>query len=159
MKKDLNYYLGLKYPIQITEIEAALGGGFQACILTFGNYACCADGETKEEAIENLNGVKKELIERYLKKSISIPEPDEEKISGRFVLRMPSDLHNNLKIQAKKNRTTLNQYCVYLLAQNNACDVLEKNLTELKNGIKYHFKPSETKKVDLKLYDPDAAVA
>ena len=39
------------------------------------------------------------------------------KPSGRFVLRLPQSLHSGLIKAAAKEGTSLNQYCVYLLAK------------------------------------------
>ena len=54
MKKNLKYYINLKYKIKITKIPDDEGGGYNACIPLLGSYALQGDGETKKEAIENL---------------------------------------------------------------------------------------------------------
>lgn len=121
MEKNLEYYMNINYPIEILKIIEEEGGGFQASIPLLGKYAFLGDGETIEEAITNLEETKKYLFQKYLEQGIPIPEPveeDEEKeYSGKFVLRIPSELHRYLSFEARKNKTTLNQYCLYLLTK------------------------------------------
>lgn len=120
MKKDRDYFMNLNYPIEIQNIEKNEGGGFSASINILGKYAFCGDGETVEEAIRDLDVIKKDLFEKYLKKGISIPEPTKttpKKYSGKFIIRIPSMLHRHLSEEAKRNNTTLNQYCIYLLSR------------------------------------------
>ena len=120
MEKNLEYYLTLNYPIEIIKIKEEEGGGFQASIPLLGKYAFLGDGETIEEAIVNLAETQKYLFQKYLEQSIPIPEPGEEEekeYSGKFVLRIPAELHRYLSFEAQKNKTTLNQYCLYLLTK------------------------------------------
>ena len=50
-----------------------------------------------------------------------IPEPDSiEDYSGQFKLRLPRSLHRQLALQSKREGVSMNQYCVFLLSQNNA---------------------------------------
>ena len=52
---------------------------------------------------------------------IAIPEPDSiEDYSGQFKLRLPRSLHRQLALQSKREGVSMNQYCVFLLSQNNA---------------------------------------
>jgi len=75
MKKNLEYYLNLSYTIEITKIPKDEGGGYSACIPLLGRDAFIADGETVEEALRNLDAVKKENFERMLRQGIPIKEP------------------------------------------------------------------------------------
>ena len=53
-----------------------------------------------------------------------IPEPaSDEEYSGQFKLRIPKSLHRQLALQSKKEGISMNQYCLYLLSQNNALHV------------------------------------
>ena len=53
---------------------------------------------------------------------VSFPElPDSlEEYSGQFKLRIPKSLHRSLAEHSKKEGISMNQYCVYLLAKNDA---------------------------------------
>ena len=54
MKKDVDYYMGLPYTIEVTPLLEKEGGGFHACVPLLGRFAICADGKTHQEAIDNL---------------------------------------------------------------------------------------------------------
>lgn len=73
MKKDINYYMNLKYPIKITPIPEEEGYGYCAEIPEL--YGCLGDGETVEESLKNLEDVKWTTIELLLEKKKPIPEP------------------------------------------------------------------------------------
>ncbi|MBU1261638.1 type II toxin-antitoxin system HicB family antitoxin [bacterium] len=73
MKKDVGYYMKLKYPIKITPTPEEEGGGYCAEISNL--YGCLGDGETIEEALKNLEDVKYTTIEMLLEKKKPIPEP------------------------------------------------------------------------------------
>lgn len=78
MKKDIDYYMKLKYKIKIIHIPKNLGGGFNASIPQLGEYAFIGDGETEEEALKDLEETKREYFQDYIKKGIEIPEPEVE---------------------------------------------------------------------------------
>lgn len=139
MKKNLKYYMDLDYPIEVRRIPEHEGGGYMASIPLLGKYAFVGDGDTVEEAIENLNQVKKELFKEYLEKGIPIPEPEDEnepEFSGKFLLRIPSELHRYLAIKAKENHTTLNQYCVYLLTRRSYLQGIHEEIAEIGREIR-----------------------
>jgi len=75
MKKDLNYYLNLKYSIEINPIPEEEGGGYEACIPQLGRYAFVGDGDTIEEALKSLEEIKKDIFEDWYKRGKEIPEP------------------------------------------------------------------------------------
>ena len=54
--------MNLNYPVEIQKIEENEGGGYTASINMLGKYAFRGDGETIEEALEDL----KEATELYL---------------------------------------------------------------------------------------------
>lgn len=120
MPKTLEYYLSLDYPVEIRRIDDNLGGGYVASIPSLGSYAFVGDGETPQEAYENLQVAKKEIFEEYLREGLPIPEPvaelEYEDYSGKLMLRMPRELHAKLAADAKRNDTSLNQFIVYALS-------------------------------------------
>ena len=132
MNKDLNYYLSLRYKIEINPIPEEDGGGFEACIPALGKGAFLGIGKTITEALEHLEEVKRDFFKDYLKKGIKIPEPEieEEAYSGRLLLRMPKFLHKNLSLQAKENELSLNQYLNYLLASTLNLEIVSKYIKE-----------------------------
>ena len=137
MKKDLDFYMNLPYTMEVTPIAESLGGGYTATLPQIGKYAVSADGETPEEAISNLNGVKRERFKHYLEQGISLPEPETDTgvFSGRFVVRIPKVLHKHLSLTAEKNSTSLNQYVAYLLSANLALDQIQHQINEQHEAV------------------------
>ena len=88
----------------------------------FGRLGIVGDGETKAEALADLEENQKDRFEQYLEEGRPIPEPepdpDKQDYSGRFVLRMPKFLHRELAQSARKNSVSMNQYVCTLLAMN-----------------------------------------
>lgn len=139
MKKNLKYYLDINYPVEIQKIKEEEGGGYMASIPLLGKYAFLGDGETVEEAIDSLNEIKEYLFEKYLEENVPIPEPkpeEEKEYSGKFLLRIPKELHRFLTIEAQRNQTTLNQYCTYLLNRKSLLKGIHEELDEVRSGIK-----------------------
>lgn len=116
-KKDLEYYMKLKYKIEIVPLSEEDGGGYEARIPQLGKEAFRGYGETVEGALGHLEVVKKDLFERYLNERVPIPEPElkEEKYSGRILLRIPFYLHRELSALAKKEDISLNQLLNHLI--------------------------------------------
>ncbi len=116
-EKDLNYFMALPYPVELEPIPMEEGGGFAASIPLIGRYAVHADGETVQEALENLEKIKKEQFTAYLSEGVTIPEPQppEENYSGKFVLRIPKYLHRKLASLARENGVSLNHFITSLI--------------------------------------------
>ncbi len=115
MEKDINYYMGLNYPVEIERIEEDEGGGFFASIPLLSG--CMTDGETLEEAYNNIASAKKEWLLSMLERDMSIPEPAmQEDFSGKFLVRLPKSLHRTLVQLSKKEGVSLNQYVASALA-------------------------------------------
>ena len=137
MKKDLNYYLALPYQIEIVPIPEDEGGGYLARLPQFGTLGIVGDGDTKEEALADLEENQKNRFEQYLEEGLEIPEPEVEgdDYSGRFVMRLPKFLHRELAQSAKKNGISLNQYVCTLLAINFQSDRLAATLAGMQEEI------------------------
>lgn len=114
--KNLEYYLSLKYPYEITTLSEEDGGGF---LVTYPDLpGCISDGETIEEAIAMGEDAKKSWIETRLEKGLEVPEPFSiHGYSGRITIRTPKSLHRELIRQAEKEGVSLNQYLVYILSK------------------------------------------
>lgn len=107
--------LHLKYPTQLTEIAVEDGGGYLVEIPLL--KGCISDGETIAEALENIKEAKMEWFLYMLENEFPIPEPaDENKYSGKFVVRIPKSLHKTISEQSKLEGLSLNQYVANSLA-------------------------------------------
>ena len=115
--KTLNDYLALSYRMEI--IRDSDEGGFVASYPDLPGCITC--GETEEEALKNALDAKKAWLEAALEENVEIPEPDSlEAYSGQFKLRLPRSLHRALAEHSQREGISMNQYCVYLLAKNDA---------------------------------------
>lgn len=115
--KDLKYYLSLAYRIELYEDKEA--GGYTVAVPEL--PGCLSCGETVEEAMKNIKDAKAAWLEVALANGNIIPEPARaEAYSGQFKLRLPKSLHKKLAEHAKRDGISLNQYCVYLLAEGNS---------------------------------------
>ncbi|MCR5507313.1 MAG: toxin-antitoxin system HicB family antitoxin [Lachnospiraceae bacterium] len=117
--KSLEYYLGLPYRIEI--IPDTVEGGYTASYPDLPGCLTCS--ETMDGIIANAQDAKRAWLEAAIADGIEIPEPlveDVAEYSGQFKLRMPKSLHRSLAVHAKKEGTSMNQYCVYLLSMNDA---------------------------------------
>ena len=126
--KTLNEYLAMPYRMEIVEDREE--GGF---VVSFPELpGCITCGETLETAVANAQDAKKAWLEAAiadgvtiqepaLEENIEIPEPDSlEAYSGQFKLRLPRSLHRALAEHSQREGISMNQYCVYLLAKNDA---------------------------------------
>jgi predicted RNase H-like HicB family nuclease len=156
MEKTIKYYMTLRYPIEVNEISEEEGGGFSACIPLLGRYSCVADGDSAQEAIENLGPVKQDLIEDLLDRGLRIPEPQsskESEFSGRLLVRMPRDLHMRLTEKAESKDQSLNRYIVDTLSAST-----DQNQTEdIKNILTLMTRTIESLLGQINSYSPAVA--
>lgn len=152
MKKNLEYYLSLIYPVELIQIPIDEGGGYSACIPQLGRNAFIADGDTVEEVLSNLQSLKEESFKRMIENGIPIPEPvheTDDEYSGKFLVRVPKDLHRNIAQRAKSNSISLNQYLQYIITVGLAtssfnevveayCGKFEKVISDIKE-VEYSF--------------------
>jgi antitoxin HicB len=110
MKKNLDYYLSLNYPIELTRE----GGFFVAAHPDL--PGCVAQGDTADEAIANLDDAREAWIAVGLEDKQFIPEPLPEEFSGRLSLRMPRALHGALAHEAQRQGVSLGQFIVSALS-------------------------------------------
>jgi predicted RNase H-like HicB family nuclease len=72
---DLKDYMSLPYLIEIERIKERDGGGFLARLPQFGKLGIIGDGDTRDEALSDLEESKKIRFQYYLDNGIDIPEP------------------------------------------------------------------------------------
>ena len=115
--KTLEDYMKLNYRLEFEPDED--GGGYVAYFPEL--RGCTTFGDTIEEAAANAVDAKRTWLEAALEEKIEIPLPErKDSYSGQFKLRVPKALHKLLSQHAKQEGISMNQYCVYLLARNDA---------------------------------------
>jgi predicted RNase H-like HicB family nuclease len=128
--KDLSYYLGLRYPIEVHE---SAGGYF----VTHPDLdGCMAEGATLEEAVTNLADSRELWIEARLEGGYNVPEPVSEEYSGRISLRMTPELHGQLARIAERRGVSLNLLLNSVLAAySGGAEPLFDTIHELKSAV------------------------
>lgn len=114
-EKSIEYYLGLPYRVEI--YPEPDGSGYTALIPELPGCMTCAD--TLEELWSMIEEAKGGWLEISLEDGDYIPEPapiEIEEYSGKFVVRLPTSLHQQLAKRAEQEKTSLNQLVVMLLA-------------------------------------------
>ena len=114
MSKDLDYYMGLNYRIEM--IEDKEDGGYALCYPELPGCITCAD--TIEKGLVMLKDAKKSWLTACIEDNYPIPVPGSiENYSGQFKLRIPKSLHRTLAYRSKQEGVSMNQLCVYLLTE------------------------------------------
>ena len=115
--RSIEEYMRLPYRMEV--IPDTAEGGYVVRFPELPGCLTCAD--TLEEAIRNAADCKKEWLAAAMEDGIDIPEPaSEDEYSGQFKLRIPKSLHKSLAEHSKAEGISMNQYCLYLLAKNDA---------------------------------------
>ncbi len=109
--KNLKYYLNLDYTIRLKENS---DGSYFAEIEEL--PGCITEGDTKEEALENLEDAKRAWLRVSLERKITISEPSLDEFSGKFNVRVPKFLHRMLVYRAKQEGVSLNSLISTTLA-------------------------------------------
>ena len=78
---------------------------------------CLIHGDTPEEAIREIEEVKRDWIKSNLERGLKIPESVSRKYSGQISLRIPPSLHKLLSDIATVEEVSLNQFMTMALAR------------------------------------------
>ena len=118
--KTIEEYMALPYRMEI--IPDVEEGGFTAWYPDLPGCITCA--ETMEGVITSAQDAKRAWLEAAIADGVEIAEPSRDAApadySGQFKLRLPKSLHRSLSRHAKQEGISMNQYCLYLLARNDA---------------------------------------
>ncbi len=117
MRKTVSEYMKLSYRMEIVEDKDEEG-----FVISYPDLpGCVTCGDTIESAVANAVDAKRAWIEAALESGIEIREPDSlDNYSGQFKLRIPRSLHRTLAEHSRREGVSMNQYCVFLLSQNDA---------------------------------------
>src|SRR3990167_9501678 len=96
----------LDYPFSIRHLSEEEGGGF---LIEFPDLpGCMSDGETVEEAVHNGMDAAQCWMQAAKKLGREIPKPSNiQRMSGRWVQRVPKSLHAQLVMRAKQEGVSL----------------------------------------------------
>lgn len=116
--KMIDKYMSIPYRMEI--IPDVEEGGYTVSFPDLPGCITC--GETLAEAVKNADDARRTWIEAAIEEGIAIPEDvtGSAGYSGQFKLRMPKSLHRTLAEHAREEGISMNQYCNYLLARNDA---------------------------------------
>jgi len=112
--ETLDYYSQLPYNIIVEKWDDGNGPYWVARVLELPH--CLIHGNTPEEAIKEIEAVKRDWIKSNLERGLNIPEPVAHSYSGQIRLRMPAYLHKLISERASAEGISINQYMVALLA-------------------------------------------
>ena len=120
MKKNIetqvDYYAKLPYQINIEKWDDGDGPYFLARVLEL--QGCMIHGDTAEEALREIEGVKRDWIKTNIEIGNAMPKPlKAAKYSGKVVLRMSPSLHETLVTVAELEGVSLNHYMVSALSK------------------------------------------
>jgi antitoxin HicB len=131
ISEQVEYYMSLPYKIEIIPYS---DGGYFARVKEL--TGCMTEADTLEELFEMIEDAKRSWLEVAIEDGIEIPLPEvmeEEKYSGRILVRLPKYLHRDLVKSAKEEGMSLNSYIVSLLSERNA---RREVLREIKKVLK-----------------------
>lgn len=111
MLKTPDDYLKLPY----SRILIPDDGSYAAEILEFSG--CFSQGETPDEAIENLENAARSWIQVALVQGLEIPEPFiNQGYAGKIALRLPRSMHKQATRLAERDGVSLNSFLVNAIA-------------------------------------------
>jgi predicted RNase H-like HicB family nuclease len=127
-----NNYLQRPYARILIPDEA---GGFHAEVLEF--PGCFAQGETPDEAYQDLEGAAQSWIEARLAQGQEIPEPfNNLGYSGKIALRLPRSIHRRAAMLAERDKVSLNSFLMTAIASRvGAEDVYTQIAMSVERGL------------------------
>ncbi|MBM3154260.1 MAG: type II toxin-antitoxin system HicB family antitoxin [Chloroflexi bacterium] len=112
----VDYYANLPYTITVEKEDDGRGVYYTARVIELPDLLMT--GATPGEAVAELESVKREWIEEYLKLGNKMPKPlKSRKYSGKVILRIPPSLHETLVKVAELEGVSFNQYMVSSLSK------------------------------------------
>ena len=113
---EVETYASLPYTVKVEPQDDGKGIYYVAKVVELPNLIMT--GETREEALKDLEAVKKEWIQTYLELGNKMPIPlVSRKYSGKIIVRMPPTLHEVLTKLAENEGVSFNQYMISSLAR------------------------------------------
>jgi|GEM_PF-1205865 len=110
-------------------------GGYSAELLEF--HGCVSQGDSAEEALNNLDQAATNWIEETIRRGNPIPPPSiSYGYSGKVALRLPRSLHRKAVEMAERDKVSLNTFLVEAIAARvSATDLASKVVESLDRRI------------------------
>jgi len=126
----MDVYLKQTYPFNVVADDGSY-------VIVFPDLpGCVTQVENSEEVGTAAEEARTLWIETAYEQGLEIPSPSEpEEFSGRFNVRLPRSLHQQLVQNAKRDGTSLNQYVTYLLTLGNAQHEAATNLNAVREEL------------------------
>jgi len=116
LKKQVEYYANLSYTTTVVQQDDGDGPYYLARVLEL--QGCMIHGDTPEEALREIEGVKRDWIKTNIEIGNKMPQPLKTRnFSGNIVVRMTPSLHETLATFAELEGVSLNQYMVSALSK------------------------------------------
>lgn len=116
MHKDIEYYMSLRYPIEVQELELEAHMRYFVCIPQLGSSAVNGIGNTVDEAIKCMNDVKRDIFESLMEHDVPIPEPETDDFRNRTLrITIPKDVFYDIVTSSIKSNIHLNDLIVSVL--------------------------------------------
>ena len=113
--KTIEEYLVLPYHIELIRDMDPEDPGWVAQVREL--PGCITQADTFEDLDEMIQDAMRGWLEVAIQSGIPIPLPQaDEEYSGKFVVRIPRQLHRQLSVEAERQNVCLNQYINYALA-------------------------------------------
>lgn len=122
-KATVARYLELPYHVMVKTEREGSSAAWTASVEEL--PGCMARGGTPDEAVEQLRPAMEAWLTAAIAEEKEIPAPARDaakpkapaSYSGRFLVRMPSELHEQLALAAERRQVSLNRYVTDALAQ------------------------------------------
>jgi antitoxin HicB len=111
--EDVEHYLALPYRIELTPDDGEW-------VVSMPELpGCLSQGATVEEAVAMIREAQRLWIEVALEDGVPIPLPgqDDHHYTGKFMVRVPRDLHRALVVAAEAQDVSLNLFIATALAR------------------------------------------
>ena len=114
IEEKIEYYSNLPYTVIVEQWDDGQGPYWVAKIAELPH--CLIHADTPEEAMKEIQEVKRDWIKSNLERGLPIPEPRPRRYSGQLRLRISPSLHKLLTYRAESEGMSLNQYMATSLA-------------------------------------------
>jgi hypothetical protein len=135
MKMTREEWESLRYPMELQRLSEEEGGGWMAWIPLLGKGLFTVDAETAEDAVRDLEALRRSLYDTVMNSGRPVPLPsdvtDATSASGRWLMRTSRRLHAELKAAAASEGVSFNSYCESALERGHTIRSLEAALERL----------------------------